>query len=130
MGACSCCGSLFGLVLGSRGALRKDFFFFFGGLFFVVAGGVFLLWVPFWACFWGSGGSKKGFLFLFFLGGFFLFVLVRGSRFSGCSLGSRALLLGLVFFVFFFFGGGRFFFGGLFFLWVPFWACFWGHGGL
>ena len=87
---------------------------------------MFLLWVPFWACFGVTGGSKKGFL-LFFLGGFFLGgrVLVVGP-FLGLFLGSRGALR-KDFFCFFF---GAFFLGGVFLLWVPFWACFWGHGGL
>ena len=52
-GACSFCGSLFGLVLGPRGALRNDFFcffwLFFGGERVLVVG-------PFVGLFWGPGG--------------------------------------------------------------------------
>ena len=55
---------------------------------------MFLLWVPFWACFgFSRGASKKGFLLFFFLGGFFFWGALK------CS------------FVFFF--GGLVFFGGV-----------------
>ena len=67
MGRVLVVGPFLGLFWGPGGALRKDFFLFFLAFFW---GGVFLLWVLFWACFGAPGGSKKGFL-LFFFGLFF-----------------------------------------------------------
>ena len=110
--------SLFGLVLGPRGALRKDFFcFFFGGAFF--------------CCCWGACSS---FLLLFSVPALsgscfssffwcFLFLFCPRGGASCCSFFSL-FFWGLFLFVFLlFFGGFLSFFlllRGLFLLWVPF----------
>ena len=134
MAACSCCGSLVGLVLGLRGALRKDFFFFLEAFFFwwrvLVVG-------PFLGLFWGPG-PRFSFSFLppFFLGLVFFFCVFLFFFFA-LGAGRRAVLFspslfGACFSFVFFFGVFFVVFSsprGLFFLWVFLWASFGTPGG-
>ena len=126
----SCFSSFFGVFryFFALGAGRRAVFFS-PFSFFVFVCFSFIFWFFFvvgacsfcfsWACFGAPGGSKKGFLLAFF----------GGVRCSCCGS-----FFGLVFggaskkgFLLFFFA---FFWGGVFFLWVPFWACFGAPGGL
>ena len=88
-------GPFFGLVLGPRGALRKDFFCFFLGLFFWGAcsyfGSLFGLVLGPW------GALRKDF-FCFFLGFFCVVAGVHVPRF--CFSFQSPLFLGLVFLFF------------------------------
>ena len=120
MGACSCCGSLFGLVFGVTEALRKDFFCFFFGFFFFVAGVVPRFCFSFFPALSGSCFSFFGLPFLPSGRGVVLFFFLP-------------LLLGFLFFVFLLFLGffRRFFFSkGLVLVVGPFLGLFWGPGGL